>query len=152
MYKHLLVLSILLIAGLSSSAQQSQKPQDTSPAADSKTPTGADAQANPVKPTPDSIAQGKKVYGYDCAMCHGVDGDGKGDLAVDMKLKLLDYRDPASLKDKTDGDLFRVIQKGKDAMPQEGDRAKPDGIWNLVNYVRSFAKKDETPKDKPPSQ
>jgi mono/diheme cytochrome c family protein len=151
MYKHLLVLSTLLIAGLSSSARQSQKPPDASPPADSKTLAGSEAQANPVKPTPDSIAQGKKVYGYDCAMCHGAEGDGKGDLAVDMKLKLLDYRDPASLKDKTDGDLFQIIQKGKGAMPQEGDRAKPEGIWNLVNYIRLFAKKDDAPKDKPPS-
>ena len=26
---------------------------------------------NPVKPTPQSIALGKKYYAYDCAMCHG---------------------------------------------------------------------------------
>jgi mono/diheme cytochrome c family protein len=142
MYKHLLVLSIFFIAGLSSSAQQGQKTPDTTP------PAGAGPQTSPVKPSADSIAQGKKVYGYDCAMCHGADGDGKGDLAVDMKLKLLDYRDPASLKDKADDELFRIIQKGKGDMPPEGDRAKTDGIWNLVNYVRSFAKKDDTSKDK----
>src|SRR6202035_4135417 len=98
MYQYLRVFSILLIAGLSSSAQQNQKPPDATP------PAGAAPQSGPVKPSPNSIAQGKKVYGYDCAMCHGVEGDGKGDLAVDMKLKLLDYRDPASLKDKTDAD------------------------------------------------
>ena len=46
-------------------------------------------------------------------MCHGKDGDGNGDLATDMKLKLLDYRDPASLKDLTDGDLFYIIKNGK---------------------------------------
>jgi hypothetical protein len=26
-------------------------------------------------------------------------------------------------------------------MPPEGDRAKDDDIWHLVNYVRSLAKK-----------
>ena len=26
---------------------------------------------NPVRPTAESLAQGKKYYGYDCAMCHG---------------------------------------------------------------------------------
>jgi hypothetical protein len=26
-------------------------------------------------------------------------------------------------------------------MPPEGDRAKPDDIWNMVALVRSFAKK-----------
>ena len=42
----------------------------------------------------------------------------------------------------TDGELFYIIQKGKgDNMPPEGDREKPDGIWNMVTLVRSFAKK-----------
>jgi mono/diheme cytochrome c family protein len=73
-------------------------------------------------------------------MCHGKDGDGKGDLAADMKVKLLDYTDPAALKDKTDGELFYIIKNGKGEMTGEGDRLKPDELWNLVNYVRSFSK------------
>jgi len=28
-------------------------------------------------------------------------------------------------------------------MPPEGDRAKNDDVWSLVNYVRAFAKKKE---------
>src|SRR5580704_8007610 len=114
MYKHLLVLSIFFIAGLSSSAQQGQKTPDTTP------PAGAGPQTSPVKPSADSIAQGKKVYGYDCAMCHGADGDGKGDLAVDMKLKIRDYRDSAALKSVSDGEMFYVIKNGKGQMPPEG--------------------------------
>ena len=78
-------------------------------------------------------------------MCHGKDGDGKGDLASDMKLKLLDYRDPGALKDKTDGELFYIIKNGKGEMTGEGDRTKPEEIWNLVNYVRSLAQKNFTP-------
>ena len=152
MWKYVSVLSILVLVGLSASAQQSQKPAADKPSGEFKIPPEAAAQTNPVKPSPESIAQGKKVYRFDCAMCHGEDGDGKGDLAVEMKLKIADYRDPASLKDTTDGELFYIIQKGKgDNMPPEGDRAKTDGIWNLVNYVRSFAKKGASPPEKPPS-
>jgi hypothetical protein len=29
-------------------------------------------------------------------------------------------------------------------MTGEGDRSKPDEIWNLVNYVRSLAQKNFT--------
>ena len=47
---------------------------------------------NPVKPTAESLAQGKKYYGYDCAMCHGQTGNGKGD--VDTGEKLPDFTDP----------------------------------------------------------
>jgi mono/diheme cytochrome c family protein len=80
-------------------------------------------------------------------MCHGKDGYGKGDVAEDMKLKISDFSDPAALKEKTDGELFYIIKNGKGQMPPEGDRVKPDALWDLVNYIRSFAKK-AAPEDK----
>ncbi len=107
---------------------------------DNKVPPEAAAKQNPVKPTSESLAKGKKLYGYDCAMCHGEKGDGKGDMASDMK-NVTDFTNPESLKDRTDGELFYVIRNGKGDMPPEGDRAKNDDIWNLVNYCRSLAKK-----------
>jgi mono/diheme cytochrome c family protein len=58
-----------------------------------------------------------------------------------MKLVLKDYTDPAALKDVSDGEIFYIIKNGKGQMSGEGDRAKPDDIWNLVIYVRSLAKK-----------
>lgn len=95
---------------------------------------------NPVKATPESLAHAKKVYGYECAMCHGDTGNGKSDLATSLNLKLKDFTDPASLKDLTDGDLNYIITKGRGQMPGEGGRVKPEEIWNLVVVVRSFAK------------
>ncbi len=113
-------------------------------------PPEAVQQPNPVKPTPAVLAAAKKTYGYDCAMCHGADGGGKGDLAADMKLTLLDYRDPDALKNMTDGELFYIIKNGKGQMSGEGNREKAPEIWGLVNYVRSFAKK--TPAAAKPAQ
>lgn len=116
----------------------------TAPAAAAAAPAmPADAKTlvNPVKPTPESQAQAKKMYGYDCAMCHGENGNGKGDLAADSKLTLKDYTDPAALKDLTDGEIFYIIQNGKGQMTGEGARLNKDGTWNMVILVRSFAKK-----------
>jgi len=96
-------------------------------------------RANPIKPTPESIAEGKKIYGYDCAGCHGATGDGKTEAG--KELKVADFTDPAALKDRTDGELFYVIKNGRGAMPLEGDRVKEQQVWDLVNYVRSLAKK-----------
>jgi len=76
-------------------------------------------------------------------MCHGTNGDGKGDVAIDEKLKIGDFRDPATLKDKTDGELFYVLKNGHGQMPAEAIRLKQDELWNLINYVRSFAKKSQ---------
>ena len=145
MGKTFCVLSILLLTTVSGLAQQS-KPDANTPSAEYKIPPEATKMANPVKPTATSLAQGKKMYDIDCEMCHGKDGNGKGDLAADMKVKLADYRDPAALKDRTDGELFYIIKNGKAEMPSEGDRAKPDAIWNLVNYIRSLAKKESSTK------
>ncbi len=114
--------------------------QTKAPAPEYKVPPEAAAKANPVKPTSESLAKGKKLYGYDCAMCHGEKGDGKGDMASDMK-NVTDFTNPDALKDRTDGELFYVIRNGKGEMPPEGDRAKNDDIWNMVNYIRSLAKK-----------
>ena len=141
MWKHVITLSALLILSSPACVAQETKGSEKPATADFKIPPEIAKQANPVKPSPESIAQGKKKYAIDCAMCHGKTGDGKGDLATDMNLKIPDYRDPTALKDKTDGELFYIIQKGKGDMPAEGDRAKKDDIWNLVNYIRSLAKK-----------
>ena len=119
---------------------QKDQPPAKAPAPEYKIPPEAAARVNPVKPTQESLAKGKKLYGFDCAMCHGKDGDGKGDMASDMK-NVTDFTNPDALKNRTDGDLFHTIRHGKGDMPPEGDRAKDEEIWNLVNYVRAFAKK-----------
>ena len=135
------------------SAQQSAK-QPAQPAAQEPStapiviPPDASKTVNPVKPTAKSVAEGKQRFSYDCAMCHGANGNGKGDLATSMNLKLPDFRDPEALKSVTDGGLFYVISKGSNPMPDEGSRAKPEEIWNLVNYVRSLAEKKVAQKSK----
>jgi mono/diheme cytochrome c family protein len=134
MLKPLLALFALLPFSLSMQ-------QPAAPPATTEIPAEAKRMVNPVKPTPESQTHAKKVYGYDCAMCHGENGNGKGDLVADLKLVVKDQTDPAALKDMTDGELFYIIKNGKDKMPGEGDRAKPDDIWNLVILVRSFSKK-----------
>lgn len=168
MRKDVAILSALVLFGIARLPQQASKPvqadkpaqQTEKPAQQAEKPAAATAafvippdiakQANPIKPTAASIADGKQMYGYDCAMCHGADGSGKGDLAADMKLTLKDYRDAAALKDMTDGEMFYIIQKGKGDMTGEGDRQKPEGIWNMVNYIRSLSKKaPATAKAKP---
>jgi len=129
-----LIFACLLIA------QQSQEPAKPAAPAESKIPAEAAQKANPVKSTPELMAKAKKTYAIDCAMCHGESGDGKGDMAADMK-NVTDFTKPDAMKDRTDGELFYIIRKGKGDMPPEGDRAKDDDVWSLVHYIRAFAKK-----------
>jgi mono/diheme cytochrome c family protein len=120
---------------------KSQDPQEAPPA---PIPAEAAAKKNPVKPTSEGITAARKLYGYHCAMCHGAEGDGKGELATDMKLKLKDWRDANSLAKMTDGELFYIVTNGRGKMVGgEGDRTSEETRWNLVNLVRSFAKKED---------
>ena len=105
-------------------------------------PPEAAAVTNPVKPTPESLAHAKTIFGIDCAICHGQKGDGKGEVVEELKLKMKDFTDPSVLKDRTDGELFYIIKNGDSAqkMPAEGPRAKDNDIWALVNYLRTLQK------------
>jgi mono/diheme cytochrome c family protein len=124
MLKPFLILSALVLTGVFAPPPQAQ--QSASPA--------------PVKASSESLARAKKIYGYECAVCHGEDGSGAGDLAKNMKAKMGDFRDPSALKAHTDGELFYIIKNGKGEMEGEGPRLKPEDTWNLVNYLRSLSK------------
>lgn len=147
-----LLAAVALIVVLGAGAQQSKQPQKkpgeaAPPPVEFIIPPEESKRENPLKGSPGTVDQGRRLFASQCAMCHGANGDGKGDLAEPMKLKMRDYRDPAALKDFTDGDLFYIMTKGKDQMPGEGDRMKADQKWHLVNFIRSLAKK-ETKEEK----
>ena len=124
MGKPTLVLVLLSLAVSLAWSQQPSKPAPHAAPAYQPVPVAAARQTNPVKPTPESIEAGKKIYSYDCLMCHGALGDGKTGPAKEMKIP--DLTDPALLKDRTDGELFYIIKNGHGDMPLEGDRVKPD--------------------------
>ncbi len=135
------ILLTLLLCAFPVSAQESQAPAQATASSSSTIPAEAVRQVNPVKPTSESLALGKKYYGYDCTMCHGDNGNGKGEVAVSEKFKIGDFTDPATLKGRTDGELFYIIKNGQGQMPPEGDRVKPTELWNMVNYIRSLSNK-----------
>ena len=91
MHRLALLLPIAFVSLTALSAQQTQTPpQKVTPPSYSAIPAEAAKQANPVKSSPESLARAKRWWGMDCAMCHGKDGDGKGDVATSMKLAIVD--------------------------------------------------------------
>ena len=150
MGRTLTVLAALLLVAFWVSAQNTQTPPK--PALTNNLysiPLDAVHKENPVKSSGESLARGKRQYGFDCAMCHGKNGDGSGDVAADMKLKMHNQIDPATLSGRSDGELFYIIKNGKDQMPPEGNRVKDETVWDMVNYVRTFSKKGVVVPDKP---
>jgi mono/diheme cytochrome c family protein len=146
MKSSLLLFAAVLLAIAVCAPLQGRSPQQGAPTpALAPTPAAAPAQTtdmkNPVKPTAESQARAKTLYGMDCALCHGDNGNGQTDLGKSMELTMDDWTNPATLTNKTDGELFRVIRNGKDKMPPEdASRAKDAEVWNMIIYIRTFSK------------
>jgi len=144
-----LLAPFLCLAWQQNSFHQNSQQEPKEEASSSEPSQPPKERKNPVKPTPENLAEAKKFFGYDCAMCHGAAGDGKGDLAASMGLKMNDWHDASTLVAKSDGEIFDVIEKGKGKMRGQGDRVSSEMPWKLVNYLRSFAKKDTAAIPKP---
>ena len=83
MLKPLLYVSAAVLFGITALSTPGSISQDTAPAP-------AAGQKNPVKPTDKSQARAKELYGQECAMCHGDNGNGKTDVAKGMGAALKD--------------------------------------------------------------
>ena len=96
---------------------------------------------NPVAATPESVADGKRVYVRYCASCHGANG--QGGSGNDLIPAAPDLTDKEWKHGSTDGEIFSVIKNG---VPPElnmvpfGDQIRDTDIWNVVSYIRSLAK------------
>jgi len=97
---------------------------------------------NPVSATPESLVAGQQLYQRYCAVCHGKNG--QGGSGSDISPPAPNLTDAEWKHGSTDGEIFKVIKEG---VPPElnmepwGDRIKDQDIWNVVNYIRSLAKK-----------
>jgi len=97
---------------------------------------------NPVKFTDVSVERGKKLYTSQCSLCHGDKGDGKSDLAQEMKITPPDFSKPETLEKRTDGELFAIMGVGSGSnMPGQGTRMIERQKWYLVNYLRALSGK-----------
>jgi mono/diheme cytochrome c family protein len=127
--------------------EKKEKPASTSASAPTAPSHGFtftaedDARKNPNKFTQTSTDRGKKIYVTQCALCHGKDGDGKGELAEEMKLTMPDLTKAETLTKRTDGALFAIIGSGSEPMPGQAGRMTDQQRWNLVNYLRVLAGK-----------
>jgi len=102
----------------------------------------AAALKNPVASSPESVAAGKQAYTRTCAPCHGTSGE--GGPGNDLIPAAPDLTDAAWDHGSTDGEIFSSVKNGVAPdfnMTPFKDRLKDDDIWNVVNYLRSIAKK-----------
>jgi hypothetical protein len=72
-------------------------------------------------------------------MCHGARGDGRGDLARELKMIIPDLTDPQRQKRRTDGEWFYILGHGHRDMPPE-KRLVDQQKWEMILYMRTLVK------------
>ena len=108
--------------------------------------------------TPESLANGQKLYTQNCAACHGENGAGDGVFADDiaragesskqsmsgsdemMMQKPADFTNPARMLGASPALLQGKILRGGmgTGMPMWGSIFREEQIWDLITYIYSF--------------
>lgn len=104
---------------------------------------------NPFPPSTEALVAGMHVYTNQCQSCHGKYGDGKGEKASELSVAPGDFTDASKINSMTDGELFWQITKGRRPMPAFADKLNEEQRWQLVDYIRTFARKPTTSHSAP---
>jgi mono/diheme cytochrome c family protein len=138
-----MVLLLGLVAGRTPAQDPAAKPETTEVARTAvplEIPAKDKARRNPLQPTEENLERGMQIYSSQCAMCHGVKGEGDGGLAGTLKMAMPDLTDPVRQKQRTDGELFYILTNGHGRMPAEGDRLPEEFRWSMILAIRSMAR------------
>ncbi len=117
-----------------------------------KVPEKYEKLKNPVVADEASIKAGIELYSEHCRTCHGISGKGDGIKAESLNKTPSDFTS-VSFQKQTDGALLYKIYFGHKDMPGfkkripdnkdviDGTFGKTRGPGDLINYLRTFAKK-----------
>ena len=100
-----------------------------------------DSRGVPPEPasTTASIAAGEKLYGAECAMCHGLNGRTPTDAGRWMYPRAADLTSEQA-QQYSDRELFWIVKNGirLSGMPAFGKVETDEHIWQLVQYGRTL--------------
>jgi mono/diheme cytochrome c family protein len=130
--KQIGILVIVLIFGITFiSAGQPSKPWEV--------PAKFKAMSNPVKSDEASIKAGQDLYNKNCAACHGKTGLGDGPKARVLKTPVSSFSS-AEFQAQSAGDQFYKSKFGRGDMPKYEGKIDDNGLWQIVNYLRTLKK------------
>ncbi len=100
---------------------------------------------NPLRKEPRHIKKGKvlshiKAKPIACKQCHGMGGDGKGAMSLNLNPKPRNFTCNSTMVDISDGQLFWIIKNGSKgtSMPSYSHLSDRK-IWQLIHYIRSLS-------------
>ncbi|MBI1809567.1 MAG: cytochrome c, partial [Gemmatimonadetes bacterium] len=99
---------------------------------------------NPVPADERSLANGRKYFSINCAVCHGDLGDGNGMVKQVTGIGFVLPLTSDKAKSYTDGYIWGMMRNGRGLMPSM-NRIEERERWDVVNYVRGLQGKYPVP-------
>lgn len=96
---------------------------------------------NPLPPTAENVAEGKRLYELYCIHCHGEKGDGQGSIVQAGKFPPPPSYYGPQLKDLPEGKMFHSITYGKNLMGSHASQLNPEERWKVILYVQELRAK-----------
>ena len=110
-------------------------------------PEAFQGMTNPLDPTQKNLRAGETLFKIDarptaCKVCHGFGGDGLGIIFERLQPKPRNFTCYYTMEDLSDGQIYWIIKNGSPGTPMPSFGALSDKqVWQLVLYIRQFAKK-----------
>lgn len=110
---------------------------------------------NPEAGHEEAVTAGQDLFTTYCVTCHGPEGKGDGEGAVNLDPKPANLADGAMMGGMSDGYLFWRISKGgafdpfNSAMPAWEQSFTEEQRWQLVSFVRTLSADDHHDDDMP---
>lgn len=116
------------------------------------------AAAFPKPVTEKVMRRGRERFAVYCAPCHGLDGYGRGVVAVRAEeLEEATWVPPLSLHSdqvlqRPAGHLFNTITNGIRTMPAYGSQIQPDDRWAAAAYVHALQRSQRAAAEDVPAE
>lgn len=100
-------------------------------------------EKNPLPATAENIANGRKVFGYYCVACHGLDGQATGVPFAQTMSPPVPSLASAEVQAYSDGQLKWIIDNGiyPSGMPASKGILGDEEVWSLIHYLRNLPSK-----------
>lgn len=88
----------------------------------------------------DSRRNGRRVFIENCAICHGVNADGRGVRRHSLSSRPVDFTRPDWRRRSSPRRVYYVVREGVRGTPMPAWKAlEPEETWDVVAYVLSVS-------------
>jgi mono/diheme cytochrome c family protein len=90
------------------------------------------------------LARGEERYNINCAICHGVTGEGNGVVQKVAAWATIANLQDDRIRQQPDGQIYNTITHGKNTMGAYGPNIALEDRWAIVAYLRALHKSQRT--------